>query len=262
MTFDINPQRRFAGNERLYGSTHFTHLMNAHAIVIGIGGVGSWAAEALARTGVGSLTLIDLDVVSESNINRQLIADTSTLGDSKIQVMAKRIQTINPDCRVSLIDDFITSNNVADHLPSKSIAQSLISQNQPLVVLDCVDDIHAKTAIALHCRFNKLKLVIAGGAGGKTDPSQLCVGDLKETYQDPLLAKLRKNLRTQGINSDLKQRFNLKCVYSREPPRSTKHQHRLACGGYGSAMVVTCTMAMLMVAQSISHLKPSKKEHP
>lgn len=247
-------QRRFTGTQTLYGTAHFTNLQNAHAIVIGIGGVGSWAAEALARTGVGHLTLIDLDVVSESNINRQLIACNDTLGESKITVMAKRIHAINPACTFTLVDDFLTTDNIGTLLPHKDDPLRAFS-----VVFDCTDDIHAKTAIALHCRFNKLKLIIAGSAGGKTDPSRLSVSDLNHTHQDPLLAKLRNNLRKQGVNSARKEKFALTCVYSQEPTKTaTNGAQKLACGGYGSAVVVTCTMAMLMVAEGLVRLHPAR----
>lgn len=247
--------RRFTGSETLYGTSSFANIARAHYYVIGTGGVGSWAVEALARTGVGNICLIDMDIVSESNINRQLPALDSTLGDSKIAVMKARVCDINPACNVTLVDDFLTPDNVAKLLPTRDKCQALQANGTRVIVLDCVDDIRAKTAIALHCRFHKIKLLSAGGAGGKLDPSQLSVADLKDVYQDPLLAKLRYNLRKMGINRDLEDKFFIKCVYSSEPPKTAKNcQSRLACGGYGSAMTVTCTMAMLMVAESLKWL--------
>jgi tRNA A37 threonylcarbamoyladenosine dehydratase len=250
-------ERRFQGTRTLYGASTVDIFAAAHVYVIGIGGVGSWAAEALARTAVGTVTLIDLDVLVASNVNRQLPALDSTFGQSKIAAMATRMREINPKVTLNLIDDFLTVDNVERLLPSRHEAKSAAAAGRPIVVLDCVDDMNAKLAIALHCRFNKLKLVCAGGAGGKTDPTQIRVSDLRESYQDPLLAKLRNKLRHEkGINSTLKEKFGIKCVYSVEPPRVDKHCQTggLHCGGYGSAVVVTSVVAMMMVSEALQLL--------
>lgn len=263
---NVQYERRFQGTRTLYGTTAVTTFAAAHVYVIGVGGVGSWAAEALARTAVGTITLIDLDVLVASNVNRQLPALDSTFGQSKIAAMATRIREINPKVTLNLIDDFLTVENVATLLPSRDEAKAAIAQGKPMVILDCVDDMNAKLAIALHCRFNKLKLVCAGGAGGKIDPSQIRVSDLRDSYQDPLLAKLRNKLRHEkGINSTLKEKFGIKCVYSTEPPRVDKSCQAggLQCGGYGSAVVVTSVVAMIMVSEALqllikqAGLKPS-----
>ncbi|MGP5178049.1 tRNA threonylcarbamoyladenosine dehydratase [Psychrobacter aquimaris] len=263
---NVQYERRFQGTRTLYGTTAVTTFADAHVYVIGVGGVGSWAAEALARTAVGTITLIDLDVLVASNVNRQLPALDSTFGESKIAAMATRIREINPKVTLNLIDDFLTVENVATLLPSRDEAKAAIAQGKPMVILDCVDDMNAKLAIALHCRFNKLKLVCAGGAGGKIDPSQIRVSDLRDSYQDPLLAKLRNKLRHEkGINSTLKEKFGIKCVYSTEPPRVDKSCQAggLQCGGYGSAVVVTSVVAMIMVSEALqllikqAGLKPS-----
>ena len=258
MTDDSNEQyeRRFKGTQTLYGESAVDTFAAAHVYVIGVGGVGSWAAEALARTAIGTITLIDLDILVASNVNRQLPALDSTFGQSKIAAMATRIREINPKVTLHLIDDFLTPENVAALLPSRAQAKAA-AQNNPIVILDCVDDMNAKLAIALHCRFNKLKLVCAGGAGGKIDPSQIKVSDLRDSYQDPLLAKLRNKLRHEkGINSALKEKFGIKCVYSTEPPRVDKSCQTggLHCGGYGSAVVVTSVVAMLMVSEALQLL--------
>ena len=258
MTDDSNEQyeRRFKGTQTLYGESAVDTFAAAHVYVIGVGGVGSWASEALARTAVGTITLIDLDILVASNVNRQLPALDSTFGQSKIAAMATRIREINPKVTLHLIDDFLTPENVAALLPSRAQAKAA-AQNNPIVILDCVDDMNAKLAIALHCRFNKLKLVCAGGAGGKIDPSQIKVSDLRDSYQDPLLAKLRNKLRHEkGINSALKEKFGIKCVYSTEPPRVDKSCQTggLHCGGYGSAVVVTSVVAMLMVSEALQLL--------
>ena len=249
-------ERRFKGTQTLYGHSAVDIFSAAHVYVIGVGGVGSWAAEALARTAIGNITLIDLDVLVASNVNRQLPALDSTFGQSKIGAMATRIHEINPKVTLHLVDDFLTPENVATLLPSRAQAK-MAAQTGPIVILDCVDDMNAKLAIALHCRFNKLKLVCAGGAGGKVDPSQITVGDLRDSYQDPLLAKLRSKLRHEkGINSTLKEKFGIKCVYSTEPPRIDKSCQTggLHCGGYGSAVVVTSVVAMLMVSEALQLL--------
>ncbi|PYE38982.1 tRNA threonylcarbamoyladenosine dehydratase [Psychrobacter fozii] len=254
---DEQYERRFQGTRTLYGTSAVDTFAAAHVYVIGVGGVGSWVAEALARTAVGTITLIDLDVLVASNVNRQLPALDSTFGQSKIGAMATRVYEINPKVTLNLIDDFLTVENVAALLPSREEAKAAIAQGKPIVILDCLDDMSAKLAIALHCRFNKLKLVCAGGAGGKIDPSQIKVSDLKDSYQDPLLAKLRNKLRHEkGINSALKEKFGIKCVYSTEPPRVDKSCQTggLHCGGYGSAVVVTSVVAMIMVSEALQLL--------
>ena len=256
-TEDEQYDRRFQGTRTLYGTSAVDTFAASHVYIIGVGGVGSWAAEALARTAVGTITLIDLDVLVASNVNRQLPALDSTFGQSKIEAMAARIHEINPQVTLKLIDDFLTVENVAVLLPSRHEAKAAAENGQPIVILDCVDDMSAKLAIALHCRFNKLKLVCAGGAGGKIDPSQIRVSDLRDSYQDPLLAKLRNKLRHEkGINSDLKDKFGIKCVYSTEPPHVDKSCQAggLQCGGYGSAVVVTSVVAMIMVNEALQLL--------
>ncbi|MBE0443011.1 MAG: tRNA threonylcarbamoyladenosine dehydratase [Psychrobacter sp.] len=254
---DDQYERRFQGTRTLYSASVVDTFAAAHVYVVGVGGVGSWAAEALARTAVGNITLIDLDVLVASNVNRQLPALDSTFGQSKIGAMAARIREINPKVTLNLIDDFLTVENIAALLPSRDEAKAATSQGKPIVILDCVDDMNAKLAIALHCRFNKLKMVCAGGAGGKIDPSQIRVTDLRDSYQDPLLAKLRNKLRHEkGINSTLKEKFGIKCVYSTEPPRIDKSCQTggLHCGGYGSAVVVTSVVAMMMVSEALQLL--------
>lgn len=254
-----NPDRRFQGTINLYGHHAVQNFEQAHVFVIGAGGVGSWVAEGLARTKIGEITLIDLDVLVESNTNRQLPALDSNFGKSKITAMGERLTQINPNLKLHLIDDFLTAENVSELLPQKNPLKTKI--HTKTVILDCTDDMNAKIAIALHCRFNKLKLICAGGAGGKTDPLQIKVADLKDTYQDPLLARLRQRLRQDyQINRHLKQKFGIKCVYSSQPPIINPQScptGGLHCGGYGSAVAVTAVFGMIMVSETLNLL--SKK---
>jgi len=247
---DDEYERRFAGVAKIYGENAFTHYENSHVMVIGIGGVGSWAVEALARTGIGELTLVDLDVVAASNINRQLPAMTSTLGCEKIEIMAERCRQINPRIKVNLIDDYLTPDNV------KALLES-----QPDLVLDCIDDVKAKLTLMLYCRFNKIPLIVSGGAGGKLDPLKIRVADLSKTEQDPMLAKLRAQLRAKGICKKPKDKFGITCVYSIDNPFSSAEvcaSAGLRCGGYGSAVVVTSSFAMIAVAEVLKKLDSLK----
>ena len=238
--------RRFGGIARLYGETVLQRFAHAHVCVAGVGGVGSWAVEALARTGIGELTLVDMDVVAASNINRQLPAMSSTLGHEKINVMAERCRSINPRIKINLVDDYLSPNNVKALLAT-----------EPDLVLDCIDDVKAKLALMLHCRFNKIPLIVSGGAGGKLDPLKIRVADLSKTEQDPMLAKLRAQLRSKGICKKPKEKFGITCVYSIDNPFSNADvcpSAGLRCGGYGSAVVVTSSFAMVAVAEVLKKL--------
>ncbi|MDR7017202.1 tRNA threonylcarbamoyladenosine dehydratase [Acinetobacter sp. 3657] len=251
--------RRFAGVAKIYGESSFSHYENSHVMVIGIGGVGSWAVEALARTGISQLTLVDMDVIAASNINRQLPALTSTLGQEKIEVMAERCRQINPRMTVNVIDDYLTPENVKE-----------ILSPVPDIILDCIDDVKAKLALMLHCRFNKIPLIVSGGAGGKLDPLKIRVADLSKTEQDPMLAKLRAQLRAKGICKKPKEKFGITCVYSIDNPFSNAELcstsesttfnpgSGLRCGGYGSAVVVTSSFAMVAVAEVLKKLDAKK----
>lgn len=247
---DDEYDRRFAGVAKIYGEDSFQYYVNSHVMVIGIGGVGSWAVEALARTGIGELTLVDMDVVAASNINRQLPAMSSTLGHEKIEIMAERCRAINPRIKINLIDDYLTPDNVKDLLA-----------HTPDVVLDCIDDVKAKLALMLYCRFNKVPLIVSGGAGGKLDPLKIRVADLSKTEQDPMLAKLRAQLRSKGICKKPKEKFGITCVYSIDNPFSSADvcaSAGLRCGGYGSAVVVTSSFAMVAVAEVLKKLDQLK----
>lgn len=259
----LDPARRFGGIDRLYGAGSVAALARGHACVIGIGGVGSWAAEALARSGVGALTLIDLDQVAESNINRQVHALDATLGQAKVDAMAARIASFNPLCVVHVVDDFLTADNAAALLQGFD------------VVIDAIDNVAAKVAIAVICRSRRLPLVMAGGAGGKLDPARLGVDDLARTIQDPLLAKVRARLRKEhGFSREPGKSFGIEAVFSDEtlrhvgagretavcdtgitdtPPRSAG-VHGLACAGYGSSMMMTASAGLLCAQRALVHL--------
>ena len=179
-----NYNQRFAGLQRLYGVETYAHLKHLHIAIVGIGGVGSWAAESLARSGVGHITLIDFDEVSITNVNRQLPALTSTLGEKKTLVMKERILQINPDCQCHIIDDFLTLKNMSDYIRKEYDG-----------VIDAIDSITFKAGLIHHCRRNKIMIVTTGGAGGCTDPAAIHIADLSNTWNDPLASKVRKRLR-------------------------------------------------------------------
>jgi tRNA A37 threonylcarbamoyladenosine dehydratase len=244
--------RRFGGIERLYGAGSLARLAAAHVCVIGIGGVGSWAVEALARSGVGRLTLIDLDHVAESNINRQVHALEATLGQAKVAAMRERILQINPACVVDCIEEFITPENVATLLPACD------------VVVDCIDQMKAKAALIVHCRRNKIPLVTTGGAGGRIDPTRIRIDDLSRTTQDALASKLRAHLRKDyGFPREPKKKFGVPCVFSDEPIRRPEAAacdidevglHGLNCAGYGSSVAVTAGFGLAAAAHCLGIL--------
>ncbi len=201
-----NHARRFGGIARLYGEVGLKRICAAHVCVIGIGGVGSWAAESLARSAVGEITLIDMDIVAESNINRQLLATTASIGRDKGLVMRDRINDINPDCRVNVVDEFINRDNLNKRI-----------HGDFNFVVDCIDDYRTKAALIHHCKMNKIKIVTIGGAGGQVDPTKVVQADLNRTQHDVLLAKTRKLLRQDyGFTRNLKRSFGIPCVYSNE----------------------------------------------
>ncbi len=248
-------QLRFGGIARLYGNRQSEALRQANFCVIGIGGVGSWVAEALARNGVGKITLIDLDDLCVTNINRQIHALTDTVGLSKVDVMRDRIMQINPDCSVSTVEDFVTLENVSELL-----------SNSFDYVIDAIDSVNVKSAIIAHCKRNKLPIITIGGAGGQIDPSKISTADLSQTYQDPLLAKVRNQLRREyNFSRNVKRKFSIDAVFSSEQLRypdaegnvchakqSNDGAMRLDCsGGFGAATHVTACFAFFAVAKAM-----------
>lgn len=248
--------QRFGAIQRLYGDRAYALLPQLHFCVVGIGGVGSWAVEALARSGVGRLTLIDFDEVALSNINRQLQARSDTVKQKKIQVMAERIAQINPQCDTRLIDDFITADNLAEHLGTSHGYD---------YVIDAIDSIKFKAAMIYYCKRNKIPIITTGGAGGLTDPTQIQIKDLSRTYNDALAAKVRSALRDQHNFSRNTQRyFGVECVFSTQQPVYPKpdgtvshekpgiHGVHLDCRfGYGSVTFVTAAFGMAAAGRAL-----------
>ncbi len=234
-------ERRFGGVRRLYGDAGLSKLQAAHIVVIGIGGVGSWAAEALARNAVGHITLIDLDNIAESNVNRQLHAVDGAFGKAKVTAMRERILSVNPHCVVREIEDFISVQNIAAMLNFKCD-----------VIVDCIDDAQAKIALADFCKRQQMPLIMVGSAGGRLDPTRIRVVDLAYVTGDRLLSKVRNQLRRdhafpKATNTKKSAKFGIDCVYSDEQaikPDSTCEVDPAAisglnCAGYGSSVCVT-----------------------
>ncbi|MFC3120633.1 tRNA cyclic N6-threonylcarbamoyladenosine(37) synthase TcdA [Agaribacter flavus] len=251
-------QTRFSGIRRLYGSVGAERLKNAHVAVVGLGGVGSWSVEALARTGIGQLTLIDLDDIVESNINRQLHALSNTLHSTKVDEMTARVLQINPDCKVNAIEDFVTKEGVSRYLGT-----------QHDVIIDAIDAVAVKAAMIAFAKRNKIKIITVGGAGGQTNPLLTTKGDLAKTIQDPLSAKVRSELRRlYNFSKNPKRRFGIECIYSTEqlkfptPDGGVSQQKQQAQGsgkmdcstGFGAFVGVTSSFGMLAASRAIDHL--------
>ncbi|GAA4899808.1 tRNA cyclic N6-threonylcarbamoyladenosine(37) synthase TcdA [Ferrimonas pelagia] len=202
-------QQRFGGIGRLYGADALALFAQAHVCVVGIGGVGTWAAESLARSGIGQITLIDLDDICTTNTNRQIHALKGTIGQSKVAIMAERIRAINPDCVVNEVEEFVDLDNLDEVLPAELD-----------YLVDCIDSVKPKTALIAHCKRRKIRIVTVGGAGGQLDPTRVQVTDLAKTHQDPLAAKVRNQLRREyNFSKNPKRRFQVECVFSDEPLR-------------------------------------------
>lgn len=255
---DADLERRFGGLARLYGAAGAQKIRASHVVVVGLGGVGSWAAEALARSGVARLTLIDLDHIAESNINRQIHALDTTLGQAKVQAMRERIALINPDCEVHCIEEFVEATNWP--------ALAGLAAHANVSVIDACDQVKAKTAMAAWAMQNKINFISVGAAGGKRHAHKVDIEDLSLVTHDPLLAQLRYRLRKeQGAARTGK--IGVACVFSREAvmqpsafaqtksgapaegadelacpvENDTQSDGSLNCHGYGSVVSVTAT---------------------
>jgi tRNA threonylcarbamoyladenosine dehydratase len=254
-------ERRFGGLRRLYGVDGAQRIFDAHVVVVGIGGVGSWSVEALARSGVSRLTLIDLDHVSESNINRQIHALEPTLGQAKAQAMRERITQFHPDCVVDVIDEFVTSDNwpalLADVCPSGETPSALI---------DACDQVRAKTTLAAWARAQGVHCISVGAAGGKRQAQAVEVADLAEVTHDPLLAQLRYQMRRKHDGARM-GRMGVTCVFSREavaPPDAScaidSPDSSLNCHGYGSVVSVTATFGLCAAGWVMNTLAAAVKK--
>ena len=258
---EIDFDRRFGGIARLYGAPALARFRAAHVCVIGVGGVGSWIVEALARSAVGRLTLIDLDNVAESNINRQIQAMSDTIGKAKITALAERIELINPFCQVTQIEDFIAPDNLEQLLGGRDFDY----------LVDAIDNAKAKAAVIAYCRARNLPMLTIGSAGGQTDPTLIAVRDLSKTEQEPLLKRVRKLLRTEyGFPRGIKNKFNVDAVFSMEPLSTPESAEACAidgtstgvtglnCAGFGSSVVVTASFGMVAAAHALKSLRQDK----
>ena len=252
----LDHARRFGGLDRLYGEAGATCIRSSHVMVVGIGGVGSWAVEALARSGVGRITMVDMDHVSESNINRQVHATQETFGQSKIVAMQERIALINSLCKVICIDDFVTPENWLAIVPA-----------DVSVVIDACDQVHAKVAMAVWAlqpsRNKALKplFITVGAAGGKRMAHLVDIDDLSKTTHDPLLAQLRYRLRKEHGAAREGKKMGLTCVFSKEAvlqPNRTANEavadNTLNCSGYGSVVSVTATFGQCAAGWAMDKL--------
>ena len=242
-------ERRFGGLARLYGHAGAQRIRQTHAVVVGLGGVGSWAAEALARSGVAKLTLIDLDHISESNINRQVHALDNTLGQSKVVAMRERIHLINPSCVVACVEEFVDAANWP-----QIAGCDVMDTATPLAVLDACDQVRAKTAMAAWALQNGVNFITVGAAGGKRHAHRVDIDDLSLTTHDPLLAQLRYRLRKEQGAARV-GKMGIACVFSRESVvqpdalcevenANDVNDGSLNCHGYGSVVSVTSTFGV------------------
>ena len=232
--------RRFGGVSRLYGPVLRERFLNATVVVAGLGGVGSWAAEALARTGIGHLVIIDFDHISESNTNRQLHAIEGQFGKAKVEAMKERILQINPEINLTACDEFLEPENLDRLIPANAL------------ILDATDSVQTKIALSVWAVKNNRALVMCGAAGGKSDPTSVRCEDLSRTEQDALLAKVRQGLRQDhGFSRNLKKKIGIRAIYSHEP-RAGASSGGLACSGYGSTVMVTAACGLAAAAEILN----------
>ncbi len=253
---DVDLERRFGGLRRLYGDAGYARVRGAQVAVVGLGGVGSWVAEALARCGVAGLVLIDMDHIAESNINRQVQAVGASIGQHKGLALQARIADIHPGCVVQVVDDFVTPDNWPALLPAGTVMQALV---------DACDQVRAKAALASWALRSRVPLVCVGAAGGKTQAQRVEVDDLASTTHDPLLASLRQRLR-KDAGAPRQGAMGVRCVFSRETVAvptpddagSCDVDGTLNCHGYGSSVTVTATFGMVAAGEAIACILAAK----
>lgn len=258
MTGNADDGNRFGGIARLYGQPAQTRFAAAHVCVVGIGGVGSWVAEALARSGIGAITLIDLDDVCVTNTNRQVHALAGEFGRAKVQSMADRVRAINPVCRVQAVEEFVSRENL----------RALVTKDMDFVV-DAIDVAGTKAALIYHCKREKIPVITTGAAGGQLDPTLVRVVDLNRTQNDPLAAKVRSILRRHyGWSRNTKRHYAVPCVYSLEQLRYPTVDGGVSCekswedgpkrldceSGFGACMTVTATFGLVAVSRVLEKL--------
>jgi tRNA A37 threonylcarbamoyladenosine dehydratase len=237
---DSLESRRFGGVSRLYGPELRARFQQATVVVAGLGGVGSWAAEALARTGIGHLVLVDFDHIAESNTNRQLHALEGQYGKAKVQAMGERMMQINPEIQLTICDEFLEPGKLDAVVPENAL------------VLDATDSVQTKIALVIWATQHNRSLVMCGAAGGKTDPTSVRCDDLSRTEQDALLAKVRQGLRQDhGFSRNLKKKIGVRAIYSHEP-RAGASSGGLACSGYGSTVMVTAACGFAAAAEILN----------
>lgn len=255
-----SPDPRFGGIARLYGQPGLAAFQAAHVAIVGLGGVGSWVAEALARSGIGTLTLVDLDDICLTNLNRQIHALTGTVGQLKITAMAERLRAINPALAVHQIAAFY----------GESTADTFFGTPYSLIV-DAIDSVRQKSHLLATARLHQIPVLSIGGAGGRLDPGRIKVDDLSRSEGDRLLMLVRKQLRTRyGFPRQGKGKFRIPCVYSDEPPRFPWSDGRICrirepdspgglnCeAGLGSATHVTASMGFFAAGLALKTLAPS-----
>ena len=253
---DFDVSRRFGGVGRVYGKSALARFQAARVCVVGIGGVGSWAAEALARSAIGKIALIDLDMIAESNVNRQIHALGDVFGQAKVAQMAERLQAIHPGCEIEAIEDFAAPDNLDSLFDGKFDC-----------IIDAIDNARTKAAIIAWCKERAIPIVTAGGAGGRVDPACIGIDDLSRAYQDPLLSSVRTRLRRErGFPRGMKK-FGVPAVFSSEPvrrprgnddPCSAKPASGLNCAGYGSSVCVTAVFGFFAASEALRRLASEK----
>lgn len=246
-------ERRFGGVSRLYGENGAAQIRAAHIVVVGVGGVGSWAAEALVRSGVEEISLIDFDQIAESNINRQLHALSSTIGQAKVLALQERFMQINPECKVHAVEEFVQIKNADEPCNWPDILPS----PRPSAIIDACDQVRVKAMMAAWCLHHKIPFITVGAAGGKELAHLVEIDDLSLVTHDPLLAQLRYRLRKEYAFAR-QGTMKVRCVFSRENVKSPQDlcstDGSLNCSGYGSTIAVTATFGLAAAGQVLSIL--------